>query len=459
MKTAVIGGGLLGLTLSHRLVALGHQVELFEAAPALGGLAVPQNYGSFVWDRFYHCILPQDRSLIALLEEIGLGADQMRWRTTQTGYWAANRFYSMSSNADFARFPLLNLIDKGRLGATIVYATRFADPFELYQVSAKDWLTKTCGRRVYEVFWRPLLKAKFGTYHDQIAAVFIWATLTRLFGARSGAAAKEQFGYVHGGYARILGTFADNLQSRGIAIHLGAGVKGIRKVAGHQGRAAACEIAWEGVDSKPNGVATSATFDQVFFTAPTRLAERVVSDELKPHVEKMARDFPTSKAYLGVACAVLAIKKPLTPYYVLNIGDESIELTGVIEMTNLVDREEETQGRALVYLPRYLGADDPRLKAPDGEMIDSLLGRGLKRLFPDFRESDIDYAAVHRAPFVQPLPLVGSAPADAKKQADLDTPFQIVNTSMLTCGTLNNNEVVALVDAYTRRHDTALRAG
>lgn len=454
MRCAVVGGGLLGLTFAYRLAGLGHSVEIFESAPELGGLTCAHDYGSFTWDRFYHCILPQDRALIGLLDEIGL-AGELRWSTTGTGYWAGGRFYDMNGNADFLRFPLLSIIDKGRLGATIVYATRFADPFRLYGVTAEEWLTKTCGRRTYEVFWRPLLKAKFGTFHDQVAAVFIWATLTRLFGARAGAGAKEQLGYASGGYARILGTLADKLGERGVKIHLRSPVTGIERIAASGGAGDGCDVVW----TDPAGTPGRARFDQVFFTAPTGLAAHVVSDDLKPHVERMASEFPTSHAYLGVACAVLALKKPLTPYYVLNIGDESVELTGVIEMTNLVDRGAETAGRALVYLPRYLGADDERLAAPDRELLDTLVGRGLKRIFPDFSESDIDYAGVHRARYVQPLPLVGSAPADAKKLAGFERPFQIVNTSMLTCATLNNNEVVSLVNGYVERHAGELAGG
>lgn len=451
MKCAVVGGGLLGLTFAYRLAGLGHAVEVFESAPELGGLTCGHHYGPFTWDRFYHCILPQDQALIGLLDELGLGGE-LRWKTTGTGYWASGRFYDMNGNADFLRFPLLNLIDKGRLGATILYATRFADPFALYAVTAEEWLTKTCGRRTYEVFWRPLLKAKFGTFHDQVAAVFIWATLTRLFGARAGAAAKEQLGYASGGYARILGTLANKLGERGVVIHLRAPVTAIERIPGGEAGGEGCEVVWTDPEGPGRG-----RFDQVFFTAPTRLAGHVVSDDLRPHVERMSRDFPTSHAYLGVACAVLALKKPLTPYYVLNIGDESVELTGVIEMTNLVDRGAETAGRSLVYLPRYLGADDERLAAPDRELLDTLVGRGLKRIFPDFSESDIDYAGVHRARYVQPLPLVGSAPADAKKLVGFERPFQIVNTSMLTCATLNNNEVVSLVDGYVKRHAGELR--
>src|SRR5262249_50089926 len=109
MKAAVVGGGVLGLTLAHRLAQKGHSVDLLEAEPALGGLAQAHDYGPFVWDRFYHCILPQDTSLIALLAEMGLEND-LRWTKTGTGYYARGRMYDMNGNADFLRFPLLTLV-------------------------------------------------------------------------------------------------------------------------------------------------------------------------------------------------------------------------------------------------------------------------------------------------------------------------------------------------------------
>src|SRR5260221_7021028 len=98
-----------------------------------------------------------------------------------------------------------------RLGAAVLYATRFANPESLCLVTAADWLTRICGRRGYEVFWQPLLRAKFGPFHDQVAAVFIYATLKRLFGARSAAAGRESLGYVHGGDHAISRRFAETL--------------------------------------------------------------------------------------------------------------------------------------------------------------------------------------------------------------------------------------------------------
>lgn len=446
MKTAVIGGGLLGLTLAHRLAGLGHDVELIEAAPELGGLAAPQSYGSFVWDRFYHCILGQDTQLISLLDELGLG-DELRWTRTGTGYYAGKRFYSMSGNADFIRFPLLSVLQKARLGATVLHATRTARPHELYRITAEAWLTRWCGRRGYETFWRPLLKAKFGPYYNQVAAVFIWATLTRLQGARSGSGAREQLGYVRGGYARILSVFRAALEARRVVVRTATPVLGIDRDESGKAR-----VEWAG--AQPG----AALFDRVFFTGPTRLARRAVKQAFMPVVEAAEERYPTSGAYLGVACLNLVLRRSLTPYYVLNIADASIELTGVIEMTNLIDRTTQTAGHSLVYLPRYLDSADPAFEGSDEAFIASLYERGVRRLFPDLTDHDVVDRQVHRARFVQPLPLVRQGAIGAPPPS-FDVPLTILNTSMLECATLNNNEVVGLVERYVRRHARELGSG
>ena len=133
----------------------------------------------------------------------------------------------MNGNRDFLAFPLLSLWEKARLAWVTIHARRFANPRELYSISAHDWLTRHCGAHAYEVFWKPLLQAKFGIYHDQVAATFIWATITRLFGARSGAAKAEHLGYVSGGYARILKSFRAELERLGVRVRSGTAVRGI----------------------------------------------------------------------------------------------------------------------------------------------------------------------------------------------------------------------------------------
>jgi len=449
MRAAVVGGGVLGLTLAYRLARLGHRVDLLEAEPRIGGLAAPQDYGPFVWDRFYHCILPQDTSLIALLGELGL-ADDLRWKKTGTGYYKDGRFHSMSGNRDFLRFPLLTFADKARLAAAVLYATRLARPDDLYRISAQDWLTRLCGRRAYEIFWQPLLRAKFGPFHDQVAAVFIYATLVRLFGARSASAGQESLGYVRGGYRRILEAFASRLREAGATIHVSSPVLSIEPLPASGGRPL-CRVRWR----EGGGGESAGEYEQVVFTAPTRLARRVAAPALLPIVERAERDHPTSSAYLGVACLVLVLERPLTPYYVLNIGDPAVELTGLIEMTNLVDARAETSGLSLVYLPRYMDSESDGFTTGDDALRSAFVERGLKRLFPAFDPARALYAGVHRARYVQPLPLVRDAATAAAASSDTDealrAPFAIVNTAMLRCATLNNNEVVALVDRVIER--------
>ena len=69
---------------------------------------------------------------------------------------------------------------------------------------------------------------------------------------------------------------------------------------------------------------------------------------------------------------------------------------------------------------------------------------------PTCREA-IRLPRVHRTKFVQPLPLVRAGlPGGRASRSYLMRPFQILNTSMLRCATLNNDEVVAFVDRFVR---------
>ena len=442
MSVAVVGGGMLGLTLALRLARRGRRVTVLEAAPRLGGLACSHDYGDFVWDRFYHCVLPQDGALLALIQELGLAGD-LRWTRTGTGYHAGGCTYDMNGSRDWLRFPLLSLLDKARLGALVLYATRAADPMKLYGLTAAAWLTRICGRRGYEQFWRPLMRAKFGPYHDKVAAVFIWATLTRLFGARAGADNTEKLGYVRGGYGAILSGMERTVVELGGEVKAGAPVRKILPAGG-----AGARVAYVGGD----GDAVEADFDQVIFTGPTGLAEALVEPGPFAEVVRRARAaYPAAETYLGVACLVLTLPRPLTPYYVLNIGDERVQLTGLVETTNLVDRHAETAGLSLVYLPLYMDSADPRLDAPDEDLSRPMLEQGLARLFPSFSVQEARYVGVHRARFVQPLPLVRRGPVREPPLPRLTGPFCLVNTAMLSCATLNNNEVVKLAGAMAAR--------
>jgi len=441
-RTAVVGGGILGLTLALRLAQRGVRVDLLEASNELGGLAGSFDYGEFTWDRFYHCILPTDQKLIGVLRELGL-EQQLNWTRTGTGYYADGRQYPMNGNRDFLAFPLLSLWEKARLAWITIHARRLANPHELYSISAQAWLTRHCGAHAYEVFWQPLLKAKFGPFHDRVAAAFIWATITRLFGARSGAAKAEHLGYVSGGYAVILARFEQELARLGVRVRTGTRVLGVETLD------ARCRL--QLADS-------SEDFAQVFFTTPTRLLRSLSGAGLGPVLDEFERAYPSGTTYLGVISCNLVLERPLTPYYVLNLGAGAVGLTGVVEMTNLIDPQRETRGRSLVYLPRYLPSDSAEFERSDEDLRASFLEHGLLRVFPDFDRSTIRSASIQRARFVQALPLVRPHGHARQPPPGWSRPFALLNTSMLECATLNNNEVVGLVDEYVMRHEREVAA-
>ena len=73
---AVVGGGMLGLTLALRLREQGKRVTVFERADRVGGLAsawsIDTPDGPITWDRHYHVTLLSDASLRRVLAQLGL---------------------------------------------------------------------------------------------------------------------------------------------------------------------------------------------------------------------------------------------------------------------------------------------------------------------------------------------------------------------------------------------------
>jgi protoporphyrinogen oxidase len=110
----------------------------------------------------------------------------------------------MSNSVEFLRFPPLNIVDKVRLGATIFYASRVKDWSRLEKIAVSDWLRRLSGKRNFEKIWLPLLRSKLGESYRRTSAAFIWATIARMYAARRTGLKKEMFGYVPGGYARVL---------------------------------------------------------------------------------------------------------------------------------------------------------------------------------------------------------------------------------------------------------------
>lgn len=415
---------MLGLTLAKRLAEHGQRVTILEAAPTLGGLASPWKLGDITWDRHYHVTLLSDTHNRAFLAELGL-EKEMRWVETKTGFFTNEKLVSMSNSWEFLNFPPLNFIEKIRLGATIFYASRIHDWRSLEQVPVTEWLEKFSGTGTFQKIWQPLLRAKLGEAYKKTSAAFIWASIQRMYKARRTGMKKEMFGYLPGGYARILDRAAEVLTDLGVDIRLSQPVARVLSTdAGH--------VEVTTTDDEIHN------FDRLVFTTPSSVIANVcpqmAGDELHRHQQV---------EYLGIICASVLLRKPLSKYYVTNITDSSIPLTGVIEMTTIVDPD-ELGGHSLVYLPKYITADDPAWEWTDDEVREKFLAP-LDRMYPEFSRDDIVAFRVSRVRHVMAIPTLNYSQHLPPTVSDLPGVFTI-NSAQIVKGNLNVNETIELAE-------------
>lgn len=466
MKTqtiAIIGSGFLGLTLALRLAETGAKVTVFESATEIGGLASAWRIGDAVWDKHYHVTLASDSFTRKIVEEIGLG-DEFEWVETKTGFYTDGKLVSMSNTLEFLRFPPLDLISKFRLGATIFYASRVKDWRSLEKISVEDWLTKLSGKKTFEKMWKPLLKAKLGAAYRETSAAFIWATIQRMYAARNSGLKREMFGYVRGGYARVLERFGEHLRSKGVEICLNAKVTSVEKLAGGQVKLTAenakdaerkralgreLSLATAGNFQTENFFQNSAPaaspavhsseFDSVILTCPSNAAAQIC-----PQLSENEKRKLNGIKYQGIVCASVLMKKSLSRFYVTNITDD-VPFTGIIEMSALVDKA-EFGGNALVYLPKYVAPDDELFERTDAEVEDAFL-TALEKMYSHFSRADVMAFKISRVRNVFPIPTLNYSANLPPVETSLENVF-VVNSAQITNGTLNVNETVQLAEKF-----------
>jgi protoporphyrinogen oxidase len=384
MKVAIIGGGLLGLSVAYEMTRQPKEIEvqLFERATQLGGVAGSMPFGGSEVDRFYHCILSSDSDLLELIGELGL-SEQVRFKETRMGFYHDAKLYPMTSPLELLKFPPLRLIDRLRLAYTIVHSRLFIKNWApLERKSVEKWLIELGGRRTYNLIWKPLLNAKFDGGFANIPATYIWSRIVRVSSASDKKAGKELSGHLIGGYQVLAERIAAAIEAGGGKVNLGANIKEI-VIANNKAVGLKLESGFE-------------AFDAIIVTTPSHIFSRLI-----PQASEQYRQSLENIPYLGIVCIVLALDRTLTPYYTLNITDTSIPFTGVIETTNLISPE-FVNGNHLVYLPKYILPDNPLARMPDGEVKELFLAE-LKKMFPDFEESWLIDARVMRERFVEPL--------------------------------------------------------
>jgi len=419
---AIVGGGMLGMTLAYRMAKLGHRVTLIEAASQLGGLASTWQLGDIEWERYYHVILLSDSRLRNLLEEIEL-ADELKWVETKTGFFTDGKLYSMSNTAEFLGFPPLNLIEKLRLGGTIFYASKIRNWRRLEKIPVAKWLKRWSGKGTFEKIWEPLLRAKLGESYQQTAASFIWSNINRMYKARRTGLKKEMFGYVRGGYGAIIKRLTERLEKAGVEIRTSCPISEIRKRD-------------DRFDLQLGQ--TTQSYDRVVVTVANDVASRICPDLSKDELDKLGKT-----EYLGICCASMLLKRTISPYYVTNITDSWVPMTAVIESTNIVDRE-ETGAASLIYLPKYVPAAHEMFDRSDKDIQEEFLS-ALEKMYPDFDRDDVRAFRISRTRNVMAIPTLNYSNSLPPQKTSVPGMY-LVNSAYILKGNLNVNETITIAE-------------
>jgi len=382
VNVGIVGGGIMGTSLGYFLSQQGVNVEIFEASPALGGLAgtIALEDGVSV-DRFYHTILSSDGHLRQMCAELNI-ADQLRFRETRMGFYHQGATHSMNNVVEFLRFPPLGWVDRFRLGLTVLYAQLVRDWQQLEGVNVEEWLIHLSGRHTFENIWRPMLKAKFDGGFENTPATYIWSRLVRMKSTRSGASQKEEAGHLIGGYMTLIDAMAERIEAAGGKIHLRCPVQ---EIVIQQGHARGIRVENE---VRP--------FDTVVAALQVPIFRQLIAAASREY-----RDFLGQTDYLGVICPLLVLDRPLTGFWTLNITDDRVPFTGIIETTTYIDPQ-YVGGHHLVYLPKYTTPGSQWQQMADEEIQEIWL-TNVEAMFPHFDRRWIRRFLVHRERYVEPL--------------------------------------------------------
>jgi protoporphyrinogen oxidase len=381
-RIIVIGSGPMGLAAAYHACMKHHTVDILEAAPEVGGMAAHFDFDGLSIERFYHFVCKSDQHTFDLMAELGIG-HKMRWRQTSMAYFTGGRLHRWGDPFSLLTFPEISLLSRIRYGLFAFVSTRRERWDAIETETARSWITRWCGREVYQRLWKPLFDYKFYRYADDISAAWIWTRIKRIGRSRK-SLFREELGYIEGGSQTLVNTLCEAIREAGGRIRVSS---------------PALEVVTEG--GQVVGVRTSEGVlpaDAVICTVPTSLVSKLV-----PHLPEAWRVRYNSITNIGVCCLVFKLRRSITPHFWVNVAEPGIEIPGFVEFSNL-----RPVGDAIVYVPYYMPTDHPKFHWAD----DALLAEAfscLHRVNPALTPEDVVASHVARLRYAQPVCPAGFA--------------------------------------------------
>lgn len=450
MRVAVIGAGILGLVAGRRLTAAGHNVDIYERWPGLGGQVATVDVGDGVLlERYYHHLFPTDTAIEALYEELGMGTE-IEWLPSSVAMLVGGKAHAFNTPLDLLRFKPLNPLARVRIGAAALHLQLRAPDVEPYeQMTAREWILKRMGKPAWEVVWGPLLRNKFGSRADEISMAWLWSKLTLRRRLDGSGARGEVLGYPRGGWQPLLERLQAAIEGTGGRVLIDRPVVQIDRRDGRLAiQAGAPDSFRRGHDPEefePEG--EWVDYDRVVATVPSDTFSQMLSPAIRTELGKEYLARTEAAEYHSALCLLLEIDREFGEFYWTNVADPEIPFLGLIEQTKLI-KPHRYGGRRFLYVANYLEPTDPLLQS-DGETLLDHYAPGLRALRPDYQREWVQQWWLFREPAAQPI----VTPGYADRIPDLQTPADgllLANTTQIYPEDRGTNYSVELGERVAR---------
>jgi len=372
MKVAIIGGGFAGLGVAYELIEEGVIPTVFERSSSLGGLASSFSVSGVPLEHFYHHMFPTYHDFFEVADKLAF-KDQIYFVKAKSANLYHGKLFPFSTVADLLRFTPLSFINRLRTGAVIAYLKLKRSPDSFEKLTAHDWMQKAFGKQAYSVLWQPLLDSKFGSRANDIGMVWMWG---RIFER------PNRFGYFKGGFKTIVDALYTYLIAESCVINLNSEIISLTR---------------DGAQFVVKTKDKEDRFDRVIVAAPPasfmKIAGEILPADFKDGLGKYG--------YVGSICAIMTLKKSLSPFYWISVDEPESPFVAVVEQTRFVPKD--TYGGAVpVYLSRYVALSDPLYQLSEEELWKKFLPY-VSKINPAFDESWIIEKHLFKAPFTQPI--------------------------------------------------------
>lgn len=382
----IIGAGITGLTAALSLVQKGFRVTVLEASPIIGGLAGSVIWGGVPVEKYYHFICTEDVDLIKFINELGL-SNKLNWREAGTSSFINGKVYPFNTPIDLLRFDPIPFSQRLRFGLHVATSQFRKNWIGLDKIAAKPWLIQRVGQSAYEAIWDPLLRIKFGEFHEQISAAWIWHRIHRVARSRKKPLSVNSYGFLEQGCHTLMEKILEKL-SASEKFSLVTNKK-VSKILVEE--------------KKTKGV--------ILEQGETILADAVVSTCAIPNFLNLVDCLGaygaklSSIQYLNVVCVLFELDRPFSNNFWLNVNDSRVSFNGIVETTNLNPRP-DLEGKSLVYIPYYMSRDNRRWSWDDLKFYNEYIS-ALKLIEPNFNENWILRRHVFRDTNAQAVCRVG----------------------------------------------------